>query len=172
MATICEWFGLKTTRTVFSDLTSKPVVTVSSDLASKHAATVSAGYASKPVATVSGGLASKPAATVSGGLASKHAVTVSRFGHQNRRLWFGDLGLKITTTVSWFGPQNQAGFSLSVAAQNQRRDVGVGHTSRYSGLLRVEASRAMISQSGLKTGGGATAGGAHGIITEVASSGS
>jgi hypothetical protein len=25
---------------------------------------------------------------------------------QNQQLWFGDLGLKITTAVSWFGPQN------------------------------------------------------------------
>jgi hypothetical protein len=38
---------------------------------------------------------------------------------QNRQLWFGDLGLKITATVSWFGPQNQAGFGLSVAPQNR-----------------------------------------------------
>jgi hypothetical protein len=40
---------------------------------------------------------------------------VFRFGPQNRQLWFGDLCLKITATVSWFVPQNQAGFSLSVA---------------------------------------------------------
>jgi hypothetical protein len=26
-----------------------------------------------------------------------------------------DLGIKITATVSWFEPQNQAGFGLSVA---------------------------------------------------------
>jgi hypothetical protein len=31
---------------------------------------------------------------------------------------FGDLGLKIITTVSWFVPQNQVGFGLSVAPQN------------------------------------------------------
>jgi hypothetical protein len=37
------------------------------------------------------------------------------FGPQNRQLWFGDLGLKITATVSWFVPQNQADFDLSVA---------------------------------------------------------
>jgi hypothetical protein len=36
----------------------------------------------------------------------------------------------------------------------------VGHTSRSSGLLRVEASLAGVSQFGLKTGGGATTGGA------------
>jgi hypothetical protein len=34
---IYEWFGLKTTRTVFADLASKPVATVSSGLASKPA---------------------------------------------------------------------------------------------------------------------------------------
>jgi hypothetical protein len=45
----------------------------------------------------------------------------------------------------------------------------VGHTSRSSGLLRVEASLARVFQSGLKTGGSATTGGACGTITEVAS---
>jgi hypothetical protein len=93
---------------------------------------------------------------------------VSWFGPQNRQLWFGDLGLKITMTVSWFGPQNQVGFGLSVAPQNRRREVGVGHTSRSSSLLGVEASLAMVSQSSLKTGGGATIGGARGTIAEVA----
>jgi hypothetical protein len=58
---------------------------------------------------------------------------------------------------------------LSVAPQKQRREVGVGHTSRSSGLLRVETSLARVSQSGLKTGGGATMCGAHGTIAEVAS---
>jgi hypothetical protein len=52
------------------------------------------------------------------GLASKPRSTISRFGPQNRQLWFGDLGLKITVTVSWFVPQNQAGDILSVAPQN------------------------------------------------------
>jgi hypothetical protein len=45
----------------------------------------------------------------------------------------------------------------------------VGHVSRSSGLFRVEASLARVSQSGLKTGGGATTGGARGTIMEVAS---
>jgi hypothetical protein len=40
--------------------------------------------------------------------------------------------------------------------------------SRSSGLLRVEASLARVSQSGLKTRRGATVGGAHGTIAEVA----
>jgi hypothetical protein len=71
LATVCEWFDLKTTWTIFT------------------------GLASKSVVTVSDGLTSKPAATVSDGLASKP-----------------------TATVSWFGPQNQVGFGLSVAPQN------------------------------------------------------
>jgi hypothetical protein len=88
---------------------------------------------------------------------------------QNRQLWFSDLGLKITAIVSWFVSQNQVGFGLSVAPQNQRREVGAGHTSTSSGLLHVEASLARVFQSGLKTGGGATVGGARGTIVEVAS---
>jgi hypothetical protein len=82
---------------------------------------------------------------------------------------FVDLGLKITVTVSWFGPQNQAGFGLLVAPQNQRREVGAGHASKSSSLLGIEASLARVSQSGLKTGGGTTTGGARGTIAEVAS---
>jgi hypothetical protein len=46
---VCEWFGVKTTRAVFTDLTSKSVVTVFSTLASKLVATVSPGLASKPM---------------------------------------------------------------------------------------------------------------------------
>jgi hypothetical protein len=45
----------------------------------------------------------------------------------------------------------------------------VGHTSRSSGLFHVEASLARVSQSGIKTGGGTTAGGARGTIMKVAS---
>jgi hypothetical protein len=71
--------------------------------------------------------------------------------------------------VSWFGPQNQAGFGLSVASQNRQREVGVGHALRSSSLLGVEASLARVFQSGLKTDEGTMAGGARGIITEVAS---
>jgi hypothetical protein len=71
--------------------------------------------------------------------------------------------------VSWFWPQNQACFGLSIAPQNQRREVSARHASRYSGLLGVEVSLARVFQSGLKTGGGATTGGARGTITEVAS---
>jgi hypothetical protein len=45
----------------------------------------------------------------------------------------------------------------------------VGHASRSSGLLLVEASLTRVSQSGLKTGGGTKAGGARGTIAEVVS---
>jgi hypothetical protein len=82
---------------------------------------------------------------------------------------FDNLGFKITAMVSWFGPQNQAGFGFSVVPQNRRREVGAGHVSRSSGLLGVEASLAWVSQSGLKTGGGAMTGDTHGTIVEVAS---
>jgi hypothetical protein len=61
------------------------------------------------------------------------------------------------------------GFGLSVASQNRQREVGVGHASRSSSLLHVESSLARVSQSGLKTGGGATVGGARGTIVEVTS---
>jgi hypothetical protein len=65
--------------------------------------------------------------------------------------------------------QNQVGFGLSVTPQNQQREVGAGHASRSSSLFHVEASLARVFQSDLKTGGGATAGGARDTITEVAS---
>jgi hypothetical protein len=58
---------------------------------------------------------------------------------------------------------------LSVAPHNRRREVGAGHASRSSGLLGVEVSLARVSQSVLKTGGGATVGDARDIIVEVAS---
>jgi hypothetical protein len=45
----------------------------------------------------------------------------------------------------------------------------VGHASRFSGLLHVEASLARVSQSGLKTGGCVTTGGANDTIVEVTS---
>jgi hypothetical protein len=45
----------------------------------------------------------------------------------------------------------------------------VGHALRSSSLLDVEISLTRVSQSGLKTGGGATTGGARGTIVEVAS---
>jgi hypothetical protein len=92
------------------------------------------------------------------GLASKPVVTV-----------FSSLASKLVATVSWFGPQNQEGFGLSVAPQNRRREINAEHALRSSGLLYVEASLDRVSQSGLKTGGSAMTGGARDTITEVAS---
>jgi hypothetical protein len=45
----------------------------------------------------------------------------------------------------------------------------VGHASRFSDLFHIEASLVRVSQSGLKTGEGATMGGARVTIAEVAS---
>jgi hypothetical protein len=45
----------------------------------------------------------------------------------------------------------------------------MGHVMRSGGLLHMKASRARFSQSGLKTGGGVTAGGERGTIMEFAS---
>jgi hypothetical protein len=61
-------------------------------------------------------------------MASKPLGRVSWSGPQNWQLLFGNLGLKITATVSWFGSQNQAGYGLSVAPQNRQEDEDdVGH---------------------------------------------
>jgi hypothetical protein len=45
----------------------------------------------------------------------------------------------------------------------------VGHASRSDSLLDLELNSARVFQSGLKTGGGTTVGGACGTIIEVAS---
>jgi hypothetical protein len=45
----------------------------------------------------------------------------------------------------------------------------VGHASRSSGLLRMEASLVRVFQFGVKTGGGVTTGVAHGTIMMVTS---
>jgi hypothetical protein len=59
-------------------------------------------------------------------------------------------------TVSWLRPQNHACYGLSVAPQNRwENEDSTGHASRSNGLLRLEASRPSVSESGLKTGGGA-----------------
>jgi hypothetical protein len=80
----CEWFGLKTTRTVFACLASKSVKV-----------TVSKGLASKPAATVFSSLASKLVAMVSLGLASKLAVGFLVEPQNQGGGGFPDLGLKI-----------------------------------------------------------------------------
>jgi hypothetical protein len=167
--------------TVSNDLASKPAVTISGGLASKPATMVFAGLASKPVVAVFSSLASKLVATVSSSLASKPLVDFLVEPQNQGGGGFSGLGVKTDSIglmiwvskspqmISWFGPQNQAGFGLLVVPQNQRREVGAGHASRSSGLLRVEACLARVSQSVLKTNGGATVGGACGTIAKVAS---
>jgi hypothetical protein len=49
------------------------------------------------------------------GLASKPLSLFLGFGLKTNQR-FGDLGLKITMTVSWFVPQNHVGGGLSVCA--------------------------------------------------------
>jgi hypothetical protein len=56
---VCEWFGPKTTRTVFACLALKSVATVSIGLAPNPHATVFSSLASKLVVTVSPDLVSK-----------------------------------------------------------------------------------------------------------------
>jgi hypothetical protein len=58
---------------------------------------------------------------------------------------------------------------VSCATKPTRGCDGMGHASRSSGLFHVKTSLARVSQSGLKTDGGATVGGACDTITEVAS---
>jgi hypothetical protein len=132
MATVCEWFGFKTTRTVFINLALKPVVTVSGGLASKPDATVSSGLASKPVVTVFSGLASKPVATVFSGLASKSVTTV--FSSLASKLVAAiSPGLALKPAVGFLvEPQNQGGgrfpslglktgsYGLVICAKNHR----------------------------------------------------
>jgi hypothetical protein len=131
--------------------------------------TVFIGLSSKPVAIVFSSLALKPVVGFLVEPQNQGGRGFPGLGLKTGSYGFDDLGLKITATVSWFGPQNQAGFGLSVAPQNQRMKVGAGHASRSSSLLGVKASLVSVSQSGLKTGGCAMMGGARGTITEVAS---
>jgi hypothetical protein len=86
----------------------------------------------------------------------------------------GSYGLVIWASKSprrflGLGLKTKRAFGLSVAPQNRCEGDGVRHTSRSSCLLHVKASQAMVSQSSLKTCGGATTGGARGTIVEVAS---
>jgi hypothetical protein len=131
-------------------------VMVSPDLASKPVVMVSPGLVTKQVVMASLSLTSKPVATGFPVWASNPAATVWSFVPQNHHDGF------------LFGPQNHVGYGLSVMPQNQWEDEdGVGNASRSSGLLLVEASWVRVSQSGLKSGGGATVGGACGIIIKV-----
>jgi hypothetical protein len=103
------------------------------------------------------GLASKPVVTIFFSLGLKtSSYSLVIWGSKSPRRFLG-LGLKTKRA------------SISVVAQNRWREDGVGHASRSGDLLCLEAKRARVFQSGLKTDGGATTGGACGTITEVAS---
>jgi hypothetical protein len=144
-ATVCQWFDLKTTGTVFSGLASKLVVMVFGGLASKPAVTVSDSLASKPTVMVSLSLTSKPVAMVFCVLASKPAVIAS-----------GGLGSKLVVGFL-VEPQNQGGggfpslrlktgsYGLVIwASKSPRRFLGLG-------LKTIQAS---VCQLRHKTNGG------------------
>jgi hypothetical protein len=95
---VCEWFGLRTTRTIFAGLASKPVAMVSSGLTSKPAATVFTDLVSKPVTTVFSSLPSKLVATVSPGLTSKPVVGFLVQPQNQGGGGFFSLGLKIDSS--------------------------------------------------------------------------
>jgi hypothetical protein len=142
MATVREWFGLKTTQTVFIGLASEPVVMVSSGLASKPAMTVSSGLASKPAATVSSGLASKHAATVSSDLASKPAATVSgSLASKPAAMVFFSLASKLVVTVSpGLASKPADGFLVEPQNQGGGGFPGLGLKTGSSGLV-ISASK-------------------------------
>jgi hypothetical protein len=80
-----------------------------------------------------------------------------------------DLVIWVSKSPRWFLGLSLKTKQASVAPQNQWREDGTRHASRSGGLLCLKASRARVFQSGIKTDGGATAGGARGTITEIAS---
>jgi hypothetical protein len=126
MATVCEWFGLKTTRTVFVGLASKLVATVSGGLALKPAVTVSGGLASKPVVTVFSSLASKLIATVSLGLASKPVVGFLVEPQNQGGGGFSGLGLKT----------GSSGLVIS-ASKSPRQFLDLGPKTRQASVCRL-----------------------------------
>jgi hypothetical protein len=99
IATVCEWFDLKTTRTVSSGLASKLAASVSGDLVSKPVVIVFSCLTSKPVATVFSSLASKPVATVSPDLALKPMVSFLVESQNQGGGRFSGLGLKTNSSV-------------------------------------------------------------------------
>jgi hypothetical protein len=132
------------------------------------------------VATVFSSLTSKLLATVSPGLASKPVVSFLVEPQNQGDGGFYGLGIKIGSSglVIWASksPRRFLGLGLktkqaSVCRLRHKTDEGrpARDTSRSSSLFSVEVSLAKVFQSGLKTGGGMTTGGAHGTITEVAS---
>jgi hypothetical protein len=118
MVTVCEWFELKTTQTIFAGLASKPVTAISNDLASKSAATDFSGLTSKPVTTVFSSLTSKLVATNSPDLASKPVVSFLVEPQKQGGEGFPDLCLKIDSygLVIWSSksPRRFLGLSLKI----------------------------------------------------------
>jgi hypothetical protein len=152
-------------------------VTVSGGLASKLAATIFSSLASEPVATVFSSLASKLVVTVSPGLASKPVVgflvepqNQGGGGFPGLSLKTGSSGLVIWVSKS---PRQFLGLGLktkraSVCRLHHKTDGGRSARDMRRDLA-VEASLVRVFQSGLKTDGGTTVGGARGTIMEIAS---
>jgi hypothetical protein len=103
---VCEWFDLKTTQTVSNGLESKPAATVFACLASKPVATIFSSLTSKLVATISSDLASKSAVGFLVEPQNQGGGGFSGLGIKTDSSGLVIWGLKITTTVSWFGSQN------------------------------------------------------------------
>jgi hypothetical protein len=106
---VCEWFGLKTTRTVFTSLASKLVATVSPGLTSKPVI----GFLIEPQNQGGGGFLGLGLKTGSSGL----VIWASKSPR-----WFLGLGLKtMWTSVCVLCQKTDGGRS----AQDTRRDLAV-----------------------------------------------
>jgi hypothetical protein len=126
-------------------------------------------------------LTSKLVATISPGLALKPAVSFFIEPRNQGGGGFPGLGLKTGSSglVIWTSKSLRRFLGLSLKTKQasvcrlrhkiDRERSAWDTRQRSSSLPSVEASLARVSQSGLKTGGGATTGGARGTITEVAS---
>jgi hypothetical protein len=114
------------------------------------------------------GSTSKLRSTASPGLAPKPVATILVVWPQNRSLGFSGLGLKIDSCDSVIWPTKSPRRFLGLGLKTKWAMVcwlrikptgdedDVGHTLKSSGLLHLEASLARVSQSSLKTSGGAT----------------
>jgi hypothetical protein len=139
---VCQWFGLKTIETIFSDLTSKLVAVVFFCLASKSVATVFSDLASKPVATFSPDLSSKLVTSSFSVWILKPAALVWCFRHHNHCSGF----------LVWTSKLSELQF-VGCATKSMGDEDGTEHTSKSSSLLHVEVSRVRVSQSGIKIDG-------------------
>jgi hypothetical protein len=141
-STVCQWFGLKMTGTVFFGLGPKPVVLVFTGLASKPVATVFSGLTSKPVVTVFCGLSSKSVVTVFSGLTSKSVATV-----------FSGLASKPVATVSRnLTSKPVVGFLVEPQNQGGGGFPSLGHkTGSYGLVIWVSKSPRRFVGSSFKT---------------------